>query len=180
MSRRHRDTAAGRSNNGAYIDWKHGNAFDENRYMKRLSRAQRIGAPDFAVIPDIVGGGLRSLSYSMAWLERLPIEWPWYLALQDGMTENDIVPVVNRVGGLFLGGTDRFKREAESWAQFAREHSKPFHFARAGTEPKIKQAMRIGADSLDSSLPLWNFRRLHRMEYLVTEWPHAEPRLVNV
>jgi len=119
---------------------------------------RRIGVPALAALPDIVAGGLRSLEFSLAWLERLP-DWPWYLVVQDGMRLEEVEPELPSVAGLFLGGTTRFKQSALLWARLAHAHGKRFHFARAGTLARIELAQRVGADSLDSSFPLWTRER---------------------
>ena len=89
----------------------------------------------------------------------------------------EVEKVIDRFDGLFMGGSDDFKREAQDWCNLAHIHGKRFHYARAGTERKIKHAIRIGADSLDSSFPLWTMDRIKRMEYLVNEWQATEPEL---
>jgi len=163
--------------NGAYIDWKHGREFDGARFRKALDLAIEVGLPYMAVVPDLVARGRESIDFSMRWLEQLPPSWPWYLAVQDGMKQEDVEPIIPHFAGIFLGGTDRLKEQAEEWCAFAHLHSKPFHFARAGTERKIKQAIRIGADSIDSNFPLWHFSRMRRLEYLLTDWQIMEPNL---
>lgn len=164
--------------NGAYLDWINKRDFDEKRFRDALDAAMDVGIPYMAVVPDLVGRGDDSLYFSLNWLDKLPTYWPWYLAVQDGMRIHRVEDVIHYFDGLFLGGTDAFKAEAQDWCNLARIHGKRFHFARAGTERKIKQAIRIGADSLDSSFPLWTVERMRRMEYLVNEWQHAEPQLI--
>lgn len=165
--------------NGAYLDWINGKPFDERRYRDSLDVAMdQSYLPYMAVVPDLVGRGRESLDFSMKWLADLPADWPWYLAVQDGMQASEVQEVIHRFDGLFLGGTDAFKREAEDWKNIAHIAGKRFHYARAGTERKIKHALRIGADSIDSSFPLWTIDRMRRMEYLVNEWKKAEPRLI--
>lgn len=152
--------------NGAFKWWKQGKAFPEDVFLRRVTAALLKPPPRAAVLPDRVGEGVRSLEYSLSWLPRLPAEFPWYLALQDGMTEEDLLPHVGKVRGLFLGGTDRFKRQAPQWCEFAHSVGLPFHYARAGTVPKFMAAVACGADSLDSSGPLWGeefFRRFIAM-----------------
>ena len=148
--------------NGAFRDWKRGRPFDGDAFLRRLERAVRLGRPYLAVAPDLVAGGTRSLDFSLAWLEggRLPPDWPWYLAVQDGMGLADVAAVLDRFAGIFLGGTDRFKATAWHWAELARSRGKKFHYARAGTARKVARALLVGADSLDSSFPLWTTGRL--------------------
>ena len=72
----------------------------------------------------------------------------------------DVLSVIGNYDGLFLGGTDAFKLTARDWCGLAHRNNKKFHYARAGTINKLQHAIRIGADSLDSSFPLWTKVRL--------------------
>jgi hypothetical protein len=152
--------------NGAFSDWqrclREGRAmsaldFDGDRFVKVLRKVPPTQRPDFAVIPDLVAEGLRSLTFSCQWLHgfqrpALPHGWPWYLAVQDGMGEADVSPLVNRIGGIFVGGSLDWKHETgEAWVRFAHENGLPCHIGRVGTLPDLKWAERIGADSVDST-----------------------------
>lgn len=145
--------------NGAFRDWRNKIEFNGDGFKRRLDRAYEIGTPCLAVVPDIVGGGVDSLEFSESWLESLPAEWPWYLAVQDGMEPSVVESVVRKYAGLFLGGTDAFKATAPVWREMANRHRIPFHYARAGTPRKIIHAKSVGADSLDSAFPLWSKER---------------------
>lgn len=95
--------------NGAFVAWKKGLAFPADTFKRRLDIAlNRVhhGAPTpyMAVVPDIVAGGLQSLEFSLAWREELPQGWPWYLAVQDGMTPDDVRQEIGVFQGIFLGG----------------------------------------------------------------------------
>ena len=155
--------------NGAYIWWKKGLDFQMSIYTHRLSRAMYMGVPYIAVLPDIVGEGIKSLEFSLAWHKKLPAHYPWYLAVQDGMTEEMIEPVIGDFKGIFLGGTDDFKETDYKWCKFAHKHNKLFHYGRAGTLKKIKRAYDIGSDSLDSAFPLWTDERLKQTADLIHE-----------
>ena len=146
--------------NGAYGWWIRGEPFNEELYKKRLDRAYHAGKPYLAITPDIVGEGENSLGYSLAWIERLPSEWAWYLAVQDGMTADMVETIIDKFSGLFLGGTNHFKSKAYFWKRLAHRHGKKFHYGRAGTARKIQDALMIGADSADSAFPLWTHARL--------------------
>jgi hypothetical protein len=150
--------------NCAFLYWRRGVSFDEDAFRRRLSYAVTLGRPFLGVTPDIVAGGVESPEFSWRWFSgrELPIEWPWYLAVQDGMTRRDVEGVI-RGGwaGLFLGGTSSFKqRTAWIWAELAHEYGFKFHYGRAGTLRKLEHAKLLGADSLDSAFPLWTARRL--------------------
>jgi len=145
--------------NGAFHAWLHGKPFPADQFRYAVDRALGVGTPYLAVAPDIVGGGIASLDFSLGWLEQLPAEWPWYLAVQDGMTEEDVRPYLSQFAGIFLGGTTRFKSTAGMWRVLARQHGVKFHYARAGTLARVEHAVAVSADSLDSALPLWTRER---------------------
>ena len=137
--------------NGAFSSWMAGEPFDVRRFERTLRKVPSSHRPDFAVIPDIVAGGLASLVFSLSSLRWLPHGWPWYLAVQDGMEPRDVLPHVNEIGGLFVGGTMEWKlRTGETWVTFGHAHDLPVHIGRCGTVARLVWARRIGADSADS------------------------------
>ncbi len=165
--------------NGAYYNWTHGMPFDDLRFEYRLKVAREIGTPEFAVVPDIVAAGCSSLEFSLKWREKLPDDWKWYLAVQDGMTIHDVRPYLPRFDGIFLGGSDTFKQQAWRWRVFAKDNGKPFHFARAGTLPKLESALKMKADSLDSTYPLWENTRLDKFVAMYEYLQHSpRPQLI--
>ena len=148
--------------NGAFIAWCHGEPFPETTFLRRLERAHAVNSdPYLAVTPDIVAGGRASLDFSASWITRhlLP-DWPWYLAVQDGMTVNDVEQHLHLYAGIFLGGTDRFKATAGRWAALAHKHQKRFHYGRASTPGKLVSAFKVRAHSCDSAFPLWTQERM--------------------
>lgn len=147
--------------NGAYDAFTHNKPFPETKFLRRLDVALKVNSdPILAVCPDIVAGGMRSLDFSVKWLERLPCFWPWYLAVQDGMTQDAVLEVAHLFAGIFLGGTDKFKLTAYRWSRLAHFADKKFHYGRAGTLRKIRHAWAVEADSLDSNFPLWTVERM--------------------
>jgi queuine/archaeosine tRNA-ribosyltransferase len=93
---------------------------------------------------------------SMEWAARLRhLDIPLYLAVQDGMVPGD-VPWAD-IGGVFIGGTLDWKAAtACEWVTASHARGKPCHYARCGTAKRVAHAKAIGADSLDSCLPLWS------------------------
>jgi len=169
--------------NGAYRDWKacqRGTRpdpyLDIPAFRRRLWAAEQSSyPPHFAVVPDIVRGGQESLAYSLAWLDEsqrcdeldLPAAWPWYLAVQDGMTLDDVERVLRAdperfqvpVSGLFIGGGPAFKEGAASWAALAHAHGIPCHFGSCSTPARLALAVAAGCDSADSAFMLWTNER---------------------
>ena len=108
---------------------------------------------------------------------------PLYLAVQDGMVPADLEwdfnedengrvidptldgytgcvdgvmgePVLWKIDGIFIGGTDEFKKNTlADWKAFCRKHSLKLHYGRC-TQTKIQIAKDAGCDSADSSHPL--------------------------
>ena len=149
--------------NGAFGAFCHGLPFPEQTFLRRLEMAEKVNSdPYLAVTPDIVAGGCASLQFSTSWRmsHRLPDDWPWYLAVQDGMTVADVEPHLHLYSGIFLGGTDRFKATAFRWRQLAHKHGRRFHYGRASTPRKLVSAFKVGSDSCDSAFPLWTAERM--------------------
>lgn len=154
--------------NGAFMAWRNHKPFPEQEFTERLKVALATPAtPYLAVTPDIVANGCESLQFSLQWRTKLPRDWPWYLAVQDGMTIEDVEPHLHLFAGLFLGGTDDFKCTAEQWCALAHKHQLKFHYGRCGTPAKLLHACDVKADSLDSAFPLWSDER---MQGFVTHW----------
>ena len=147
--------------NAAFSAWRAGQPFDEAGFLSALtSDAVASSPPDFVVCPDIVAGGLESLSFSLGWLERCASTLPgqrFYLAVQNGMTEADVLAALDGFAGIFVGGDLPWKiRTSAAWVGLAHRHGLPCHIGRVGTARRVAWARRIGADSIDSCLPLWS------------------------
>lgn len=153
--------------NGAYRDYTAGRDFDADSFLSALERAMGAGIPRVAVTPDIVGGGLHSRDFSMEWRGRLPDEFPWYIAVQDGMTPDDID--LSRFAGVFLGGTNAYKATAGEWCRFAHSQGKMFHYGRCGTIGKLEHAYEVKADSVDSTSMMWHRKDWEKYIY---HWLH--------
>ncbi len=156
--------------NGAFDTYQNKTPYDGDLFLSRVDALDSRGlTPYLAVVPDIVAAGLQSLDFSLDWIYRLPRDWPWYLAVQNDMELSDVEEVLHLFSGIFLGGDDKFKLQAYRWCKLAHKHQKKFHYARAGTLTKLRHAIKLGADSLDSSFPLWTKERFH---WFVEHWKH--------
>lgn len=156
--------------NGAYRDWVAGVAFDEDAY--RLSLAKAVAHPDppfLAVLPDVPAKASESLAMSDRWLGCADL--PWYLAVQDGMTPDDVRPFVGHIVGLFLGGTTAFKATLPTWVDVARAHGLRVHYGRCSTPQRIAQAIHHGCESADSTTAMWKESRWSRLEELLRTGP---------
>lgn len=151
--------------NGAFRDFTAGKAFDFNRWARDLRFMNyRDMRPDFVVVPDKVAAGAESLRVSLDWVDWIPTELgPRYLVVQDGMSEADVAAVIGHFEGIFVGGSTEWKLEtAGAWARLAHRNDRPIHIGRVGTPDRARWAKRIGADSIDSTQPLWSAGHLSR------------------
>jgi len=154
---------------GAFVDWRAGRAFDlvrwerDLRYVAYRIEVRKLQAPDFVVVPDIVGAGAASLARSLELVEWVPPELPVrYLVVQEGMTPAQVAEVLPHFGGLFIGGASMEWKlgTAPEWIALAHAHGRRCHIGRRGTRARLELARRLGADSVDSCQPLWSLDRL--------------------
>lgn len=147
--------------NGAFLDWRHGKLFDAETWERESLRVLACEQPPaFLVLPDIVASA-ESLAFSLNWAERLPATTtPLALVVQDGTTPATL-PWSERFDVLFVGGTLAWKlATGASWCQAAKERGRLSHVGRVGTVARVRWAHAAGADSIDSSLPLWSTEQL--------------------
>lgn len=137
---------------GAWFDYLACRSFDEEAYERLIDK---LGAgADFIVLPDIVAGGLPSLELSVRWSNRaLATGAPLVLiAVQDGMEDHDLAPLVGPRVGIFLGGSTEWKLDtAMAWGRFAAARDIHYHFARINTVKRIFLAHAAGATTGDGS-----------------------------
>lgn len=152
--------------NGIFGAFKSGRAWDEQAFLSSLNAADRavssgrLAPPLFVVLPDRVADPA-SLAFSLSWLDRVGRLYavPWFLVLQDGMTAAEVSAALvahPEIAGLFLGGSDAFKLTARDWCLLAHGLGLRFHFARVSTPARLRAAHSMGADSCDTSQPLWS------------------------
>jgi len=160
--------------NGAYTCWRRGESFNSDLFLRTLEEVSTYQiAPQFVVIPDLVAKGLKSLEFSLNWLDRLKQGFPnfnYALAVQDGMKLEDVEPYLNEVAYLFVGGTLKWKiTTGKEWVELARRYGKKCHVGRVGTAKRVRWARKIGADSIDSALPLFSLAKWERFKKALRE-----------
>ena len=135
--------------NGAWSIFQAGREWGEadSVAFARLLERQGRGA-DWVVLPDIVGGGQRSLDLSLSWLHR--IQGLRLLAVQDAMEVRQIRPLLSNTVGVFVGGSTEWKLQtAHQWIALAHEIGAYCHIGRVNTRRRIYQM--LGADSFDGT-----------------------------
>lgn len=162
--------------NGIFALFSNGLAFNELSYLSKLDELiKKKLYPDFIVVPDIVGGGLESLEFSVNFMKKLEdYPFPKYLVVQDGMQISDVEPYLDRnknkekieFDGVFVGGKPTFKgfgkkksKEVEwklltmeSWNILAKKYNKKCHVGRVSSIRRLNFARSINVDSCDTSI----------------------------
>lgn len=137
--------------NGAWTAFQQGKQLDEKLFMTAVERMGE-GA-DWIVLPDIVAGGLRSLDYSLTWLERLRgIPTRLLIAVQNGMEVEDVRSFLNPAVGIFVGGDTEWKEKtAVQWGSVARRRNCYLHVGRVNSARRIAICNAAGANSFDGT-----------------------------
>lgn len=137
--------------NGKWNAFTTGRPWDEARFW-RMVRALGAGAT-WLLVPDVVADGVASLALTCEWLPRLRGRCRLLLvAVQDGMTEADVAPLMGPGVGIFLGGSTAWKlANMERWGRFCAAWGCYYHVGGVNTQKRIRLALAAGADSIDGS-----------------------------
>lgn len=137
--------------NGAWTAFQQGLPFDEAAFGRAFDLVGEKA--DWVVIPDIVTGGMKSLEFSLQWLERLKgSPSTLLLAVQDGMAPDDLREYLNPGVGIFLGGSTEWKlKTMEAWGVLARRRNCYFHVGRVNSAKRIAMCGAAGASSFDGT-----------------------------
>lgn len=148
--------------NGAFVAWKNQKPWNEHKFECLLAKFPNY---DFVVVPDIVCQAGQSLKRSLEYVEQL--ERPRYLAVQDGMLQNEVMPHLNLFDGIFIGGSISWKfSTAPLWAALARYKGIKCHAARVGTWEGMVHMHFSGVDSIDTTSPSRHQSDYHIVKYL--------------
>jgi hypothetical protein len=148
--------------NGAFTAWKNKTRWDEVAFKILVNKYPNY---DFVVAPDIVCGGSKSLEHSYNYAGEIPS--PVYLAVQDGMTFNDVRLFLDYFDGLFIGGSISWKfQTARMWSDLAHLYKKKCHAGRVGTWEGMIHMHYCGVDSIDTTTPSRHQDDSHIRKYL--------------
>jgi hypothetical protein len=137
--------------NGAWSAYQQGRAFDEAAFVRAL-RLLGAGA-DWTTLPDVVAGGHASLDLSLRWMRPVLDESPRsLLAVQDGMSADDVRPFLGERVGVFVGGSTAWKLATlDQWAALARDVGCWCHVGRVNSVKRITMCQVAGATSFDGT-----------------------------
>ena len=135
--------------NGAWGCHQRGKPFDEQAFLWAYGRI--ADDAEWVVAPDIVGGGMDSLRLTQSWLPRLDHKRV-LIAVQDGMTPQDVDALMSSSRGIFLGGSTEYKMSSMmTWGKYCSDNDLYFHVARVNTIKRFRACQAAGADSIDGS-----------------------------
>ncbi len=137
--------------NGAWTAYCQGRSFDAPAFLRAL---RKLGAgADWCIVPDIVAGGQASLDLSLRWMPTVLNECPRaLLAVQDGLTVDDVAPFLGERVGIFVGGSTAWKLATMPlWGAFGQHAGLWVHVGRVNTVRRIHQCGLAGVTSFDGS-----------------------------
>lgn len=157
--------------NGAFRDWKAGTPFDADAFRRSLDALERCAEPDFVVCPDRIAAGNQSLLVSRSWLPELRARGCRVaLVAQDGMDLEVLERELTSYDVLFVGGTKHWKHATGSQlVALGHRAGKAVHIGRISSMKHVRWARSIGADSIDSCVPLWSTDNLDRFRRALLE-----------
>lgn len=137
--------------NGAWSAYLQGKSFDEDAFSRAIDKVGE-GA-DWVVLPDIVAGGMASLDLSLKWLDRLRgFPERALIAVQDGITVDDVRDYLGPMVGLFIGGSTPWKLATlDAWAALSRRKGCYLHVGRVNSLKRINACAQVGANSFDGT-----------------------------
>lgn len=137
--------------NGAWSAFQQGKSFDEDAFSRAIDKVGE-GA-DWVVLPDIVAGGMASLDLTLKWLDRLRgFPERQLIAVQDGITPDDVRDYLGPMTGIFLGGSTAWKvGTLNAWGSLARRKGCVLHVGRVNSLKRINACAQAGASSFDGT-----------------------------
>ena len=137
--------------NGAWTAHQQGTEFDSDAFMRAVDKVGENA--EWIVLPDIVMGGQKSLDLSLSWLEKLNgLPTRLLIAVQNGMTPEDVRHYLNPMVGIFVGGDTAWKEETTPmWGSLARRRNCYLHVGRVNSQRRIAICAAAGADSFDGT-----------------------------
>ncbi|MBE9505469.1 MAG: hypothetical protein IMY84_01520 [Chloroflexi bacterium] len=137
--------------NGAWGAHNRGIEWDGDAFEALVSRCVD---PDWVVVPDIVAGGPASLERSLRWISKLRSMGVarMVLPVQDGMSVDDVRPLLGDDVGIFIGGDTEWKLETmPQWGALGAELGVLVHAGRVNSGKRIALCAESGIHSFDGT-----------------------------
>ena len=157
--------------NGAWSAYQQQQPFDEMAFLLAL---RKLGSrADWAVLPDIVSGGIASLEMSLRWMRRTLNETSIaLLAVQDGMVRSDVSQLLGERVGIFVGGSTQWKEKTlAQWGALGRHVGCIVHVGRVNSARRIHLCANAGVTSFDGTSVSRFAKTLPRLDYARKQLP---------
>lgn len=165
--------------NGAFSCWdRKKNLFDDAKWDAMLPKWKRMlqwASPSiqrcrWAIVPDVPGDSKRTLERWPKYVQTvIDAEIPPAIAVQDGMTVEDVKRLSPAPVVICVGGTDDFKwGTVEMWAK----HFKRVHVLRCNMPDKLQWLEDLGIESCDGTG--WN-RGNRKQTIGLEDWARKKP-----
>ena len=139
--------------NGAYLDYIKEQPFDDDRYIRFLHRY--ISGADWVVLPDVVCNKAETLQKSYRYIDiirDIKADVKMLIVWQDGMTQEDIRPLLSMGIGVFVGGSTEGKLSNVNWiAEECRRYNVWCHVGRINTLIRLEKMYNAKVNSFDGS-----------------------------
>ena len=160
--------------NGAFSCWNPDtNVFDYDRWTSREDEWRRLLfwaqaaaiKPLWAIVPDVPANAYATLQRWPKYAGEVKASGiPLAVAVQDGMTVDDVMALKPAFDVICIGGTTDFKwQTVEQWAKVGR-----CHFLRCSDPDKLDYLQSLGIESCDSTA--WNRGDRHRRMAGLEAW----------
>lgn len=165
--------------NGAFGCWNpESNVFDYDKWHQREDEWRRMLfwaqaaaiKPLWAIVPDVPGNAEETIKRWQVYAAELKASGiPLALAVQDGMTEQQVSRLTPKWDVLCVGGTTEWKwKTVEQWAKLGR-----CHLLRCSDPDKLEYLESIGVESCDSTA--WNRGDRHLRMAGLEAWCRKRP-----
>ena len=130
----------------------------ERLWLRMLDKILGSCDPLFVLLPDVVANWGATLERAHRYQGEVKTrDLPIAVALQDGCDLEDVLALAPDY--VFVGGTTRWKwTQLPAIVKFAARHNIKVHVGRTGGRNRIRECLRLGVDSCDSTgfAKFWN------------------------
>lgn len=157
--------------NGAYCAHMANEPFQEDKFTELVDAWGDVA--DWIVIPDVIYDAGATIAQANQWINRLSAlndRHRYMFVWQDGMTREDITPILKDGIGIFVGGSTEGKLENMMWiSDLCYEYNTWCHIGRVNSQKRIQLCMDANADSFDGSGYSRFLNAFNGLEFLVRD-----------
>jgi hypothetical protein len=153
--------------NCRFTVWAKGKEWNESLFWSMIEKTVTISRPPlWLLVPDVVADAGATFREWRSWYPGLSkYSWPLALAVQDGMTPQEVLGIRPVPDVIFIGGTTRWKwRTLTTWTHYFPR----VHVGRVNTGRMLWMVHRAGAESSDGT-GWWHVRQASQLRKYLEE-----------